>query len=301
MIDGGSERRVRSGKVELAAYEAGTPGSVAIVFVHGYPDTKEMWAPVLARLAPRFHVIAYDVRGAGASSAPRGPVAYDRVRLADDLDAVIDAFAPGRPVHFVGHDWGGIAGWEFATMPRFDAKVVSLTTIAGPSLDQIAMSLRQLRRDRNIRLDRRAAELVRRLYRSWYVIALCAPGLPTLMWRAMQSPRLAGLARAPAGIPAAPDYPTPALPDTARHGVNLYRRNILLRGRRRQPLPARMPVQLIVPTGDRFISESYYGLAERYAPSLRRRSIESSHWAPREQPELIAEWIAEFVEEVART
>jgi len=51
-------------------------------------------------------VIAYDVRGAGASSRPRDDRAYDLTVLADDMTAVIDAVSPGRPVHVVGHDWG---------------------------------------------------------------------------------------------------------------------------------------------------------------------------------------------------
>jgi hypothetical protein len=49
-----------------------------------------------------------------------------------------------------------------------------------------------------------------------------------------------------------------------------------------------------VPSGDRFISPSYYDAAARVAPSLLRREIPGSHWAPRAQPDLIAEWIAQF-------
>jgi hypothetical protein len=33
------------------------------------------------------------------------------------------------------------------------------------------------------------------------------------------------------------------------------------------------------------------------APGLLRRSVPGSHWAPRGQPDLIAEWIAEFAAE----
>ncbi len=54
-----------------------------------------------------------------------------------------------------------------------------------------------------------------------------------------------------------------------------------------------MPVQLIVPSGDRFISEDYYERAERSAPDLRRRTIAGSHSAPCTQPELIARWVSE--------
>ena len=99
-----------------------------------------MWAPVVERLAERFHVVTYDVRGAGGSSAPRGSAAYRLDRLADDFDAVCRAVAPSdplRPVHLVGHDWGGIQGWEFVTRPRFAGRVASFTAIAGPALGQV--------------------------------------------------------------------------------------------------------------------------------------------------------------------
>jgi pimeloyl-ACP methyl ester carboxylesterase len=51
VIEGATQRRVRSGAIELAVTEAGDPGAATIVFVHGYPDTRAMWAPVLERLA----------------------------------------------------------------------------------------------------------------------------------------------------------------------------------------------------------------------------------------------------------
>ena len=68
MLDGGITRTVCSGKVELAVAEGGDSRRPTVVFIHGYPDTKELWDEVLAGLGRRYHVIAYDVRGAGASS-----------------------------------------------------------------------------------------------------------------------------------------------------------------------------------------------------------------------------------------
>ena len=177
MIDGAIKRTVSGDGAELSLIEAGDPGRPTVVFVHGYPDTKELWDPVLERLADRFHVVAYDVRGAGESSRPHGPMAYSYERLTGDLEAVIATVAPGQKAHLVGHDWGAIAGWEFATTPRFEAKLASFTTIAGPSLDQIAGTLRRTLRARHI------GRALGQLRRSWYVTVLCAPGGPTAVWR----------------------------------------------------------------------------------------------------------------------
>lgn len=279
-----------SGGVSLSVVSAGEPGRPVVVLVHGYPDTKEVWEPVIERLAPRFHVVAYDIRGAGASSAPRGAGAYRLARLADDFEAVCAAVAADAPVHLVGHDWGGIQGWEFVTAPRFAGRIASFTTIAGPALGHALAATRP-------RLG--AADLVRalrRVRRSWYVVPLCLPGGPSLMWRVVLAGGrwrqwLAMVER----LPVDGAYPAPTVRADGLHGANLYRANIPRRLIRGTALtPAHAPVQLIIPTRDRFISASYYAAAERVAPGLVRREVDGSHWAQRTHPDLVAAWIGEF-------
>jgi pimeloyl-ACP methyl ester carboxylesterase len=288
-----ASRVVRSGEVSLSVVSAGDPAHPTLVLVHGYPDTKAVWEPVIQRLASRFHVVAYDVRGAGGSSAPRGRAAYHLDRLADDFDAVCRAVTSADPpeaVHLVGHDWGGIQGWEFVTDTRFAGRVTSFTTIAGPALGHALCANRSaIRRGDPLRaLDR--------VRRSWYIAALCLPGGPTLMWRVVLGARrwrrwLSLVER----VPVDDAYPAQTVSADGRHGANLYRANIPHRLIRRNPLsPAHAPVQLIIPAGDRFISPSYYDAASDVASSLRRHDVPGSHWAPRSQPDLVADWIAEF-------
>ena len=57
--------RVRSGDVELAVRRWGDPRRPTVVLVHGYPDSSEIWGPLAQLLSNEFHVVAYDVRGAG--------------------------------------------------------------------------------------------------------------------------------------------------------------------------------------------------------------------------------------------
>lgn len=272
------ERRVASSDaVELAVLEAGDRELPTVVLIHGFPSTKEMWEPVIDSLAGSFHLVAYDVRGAGASGAPREQAGYDFKQLADDFEAVTRATMPDGKVHLVGHDWGGLQGWEFATSPRFRDRLASFTAVAGPSLDQVAISGGSLLR------RGRLVQAVRRGWRSWYIPVLLAPGGPALMALAARG----GRAR------------RPSLPDDIVRGANLYRRNIPRRMiRPRTDAVAHVPVQLIVPRGDRYIHESYYELAERYAPGLLRREVDGSHWLPGSAPELVAGWIASFVHQV---
>jgi pimeloyl-ACP methyl ester carboxylesterase len=268
------ERRVVSADgTELAVVEAGDPGGPTIVLIHGYPDTKDLWQGVIEALEDRFRLVAYDVRGAGASDVPRSVAAYDFERLSDDFEAVLDATSPGQRVHLVGHDWGGLQGWEFATKERFRERLASYTAVAGPSLDQVAIAGRSPRRIVNA-------------WRSWYILVLLTPGGPQLMSRLM----LAG---------GAPSGAAPTLARDAINGANLYRRNMPRRmARPRRDAFALVPVQLIIPSGDRYIPMSYYELAEQYAPGVQRHVVEGSHWLPRTEPEQVARLIASFVQQL---
>ena len=285
---------VRSGDVQLAVSEEGPSDRPTLVFVHGYPDTHEVWGPVRDRLAGQFHTVAYDVRGAGASSTPKRAAAYDLKLLGDDLLAVLEATASGRPVHLIGHDWGGLQGWEFATLPRFRDRLASYTAIAAPSLDQVALSGRALWR------ELRPLAALTRGRRSWYILVLLAPGGPQLAWRLVNSEaRWHGRLRQREEVPAEAIYPRPTLASDGIHGANLYRRNIPRRMfAPRRDAYAHVPVQLVIPTRDPFIPVDYYENASTYASGLQRHQIDARHWAPLTHPDEVAGLIGSFVDRV---
>ena len=106
-----------------------------VLFVHGWPDTHEVWTEVAARLSDDVRAVAYDTRGLGVSDNPRGVSAYRIETLADDLYAVANAVSPDAPVHVVAHDWGSIQSWEAMSRPDAADHFWSFTTISGPCLD----------------------------------------------------------------------------------------------------------------------------------------------------------------------
>ncbi|MFI2210463.1 SDR family oxidoreductase [Streptomyces sp. NPDC020141] len=286
------ERWVRTGGIELCVAELGDPARPSVVLVHGYPDSKEVWSEVAARLADRFHVVLYDVRGHGRSSAPK-PLrgGFTLEKLTDDFLAVADAVSPDRPVHLVGHDWGSVQSWEFVTVARTEGRIASFTTVAGPSLDHFGHWIKK----RTARpTPRRLGQLAGQSAKSWYVLALHTPVLPELAWHGPLGRRWPGalerLERMPRG-----DYPTASLPRDAAHGAWLYRDNV--RARLARPRPdayAHAPVQLITPTGDHFLSQRVYDDLETWAPGLTRRTITAGHWVPRTRPDQLADWIGDF-------
>ncbi|MCB5163262.1 SDR family oxidoreductase [Streptomyces bambusae] len=287
-------RRVATGGVELCIAELGDAARPTVLLVHGYPDSKEVWSGVAERLADRFHVVLYDVRGHGASSAPqplRGGFTLEK--LTDDFLAVADAVSPDRPVHLVGHDWGSVQGWEFATVRRTEGRIASFTSMSGPSLDHFGHWIKK-RMTRPT--PRRAAQLLGQGAKSWYVYMLHTPVLPELAWRGPLGKQWPGMLQRLERLPA-DGYPTASLPSDAAHGAWLYRDNVRIRLRRPRPdAYAHAPVQLITPTGDSFLSERLYDDLEQWAPQLRRRTLDAKHWIPRTRPDQLASWIGEFVD-----
>ncbi|MFF8275614.1 SDR family oxidoreductase [Streptomyces lateritius] len=292
-LKGARERWVRTGGIELCVAELGDESRPTVLLVHGYPDSKEVWSEVAHRLAERFHVVLYDVRGHGRSTAPtplRGGFTLEK--LTDDFLAVADAVSPGRPVHLVGHDWGSVQSWEFVTVPRTEGRIASFTSMSGPSLDHFGHWIKQ----RVARpTPRRIGQLLGQGVKSWYVYLLHTPLLPELAWRGPLGRRWPKILQRVEKVPAG-DYPTASLPGDAAHGAWLYRDNVRARlSRPRADAYAHAPVQLITPTGDVFLSERLYDDLGAWVPDLTRRSLPAKHWVPRTRPDQLAAWIGEFV------
>ncbi|MCH6161528.1 alpha/beta fold hydrolase [Streptomyces sp. M600PL45_2] len=231
-LEGARERRVRTPEgVELCVAELGDPRQPTVVLVHGYPDSKEVWTKIARRLSGRYHVVAYDVRGCGRSSAPtplRGGFTLEK--LTQDFLTVAEAVSPGRPVHVVGHDWGSVQGWEFATTEETRGRIASLTSMSGPSLDHFGHWIKK-RVSRPT--PRRLAQAAAQGARSWYVYMLHTPVLPELAWRGPLSRYWPRLLRRAEKLPD-DGYPTSSLPRDAAHGAWLYRDNVRYRLRRPQ-------------------------------------------------------------------
>jgi non-heme chloroperoxidase len=94
--------------LKLAIYEAGNSAGPEILFIHGFSQCAECWAPQFydPQLSDRFRLTAFDLRGHGASDKPPSPDRYADDRFfADDVMAVTDALGLTRPV---------LVGWSYA-------------------------------------------------------------------------------------------------------------------------------------------------------------------------------------------
>ena len=99
----------------------------AVVLLHGFGDTGDMWAPVAAALAGSHTVIVPDLRGMGLSSHPEG--GYDKATQARDIARVMDALNVDRAA-LVTHDIGNMVGYALAA--QFPDRVTRWVVIDAP-------------------------------------------------------------------------------------------------------------------------------------------------------------------------
>lgn len=99
----------------------------AVVLLHGFGDTGDMWAPLAADLARDHQVVVPDLRGMGLSSQPAG--GYDKRTQAADIRAVLTKLGLDRAV-IVGHDIGTMVAYAYAV--RYPEKTVKLVVMDAP-------------------------------------------------------------------------------------------------------------------------------------------------------------------------
>ena len=87
----------------------------AVLLLHGYGETGDMWGAMAADLARDHTVVVPDLRGMGLSS--RAPGGYDKKTQGADVAGVLDALKIGK-VDLVTHDIGNMVGYAFAAQNR---------------------------------------------------------------------------------------------------------------------------------------------------------------------------------------
>jgi pimeloyl-ACP methyl ester carboxylesterase len=99
----------------------------AVVLLHGYGETGDMWAPMAADLARDHTVVVPDLRGMGLSA--RAPGGYDKKTQAGDVSGVLDALKIDK-TDVVAHDIGNMVAYAFAVQNQ--KRVTRLVLIDAP-------------------------------------------------------------------------------------------------------------------------------------------------------------------------
>jgi pimeloyl-ACP methyl ester carboxylesterase len=88
----------------------------AVVLLHGYGETGDMWEPMAVDLAKDHTVVVPDLRGLGLSSKPVSG-GYDKKTQGEDVAGVLDALKIAK-ADLVTHDIGNMVGYAFAAEHR---------------------------------------------------------------------------------------------------------------------------------------------------------------------------------------
>jgi len=127
MFDGFERRVVSVSGIDIACVMGGS--GPPVLMLHGFPQSRAMWAHVAPRLASHFTVVCADLRGYGDSAKPRclpDRSNYAFRAFANDQLALMRQLGFDR-FHLVGHDRGGRTGHRMAL--DHPAAVITLTVM----------------------------------------------------------------------------------------------------------------------------------------------------------------------------
>lgn len=99
----------------------------AVLLLHGFGDTGDMWQPLAERLVKDHTVIVPDLRGMGLSSHQDG--GYEKAAQARDVARILDALKVDK-VQLVTHDIGNMVG--YALIAQFPDRVTKWVLIDAP-------------------------------------------------------------------------------------------------------------------------------------------------------------------------
>jgi pimeloyl-ACP methyl ester carboxylesterase len=119
------EMEIASGNATLHVRVGGQ--GPAVVMLHGFGDTGDMWAPLATVLVRDHTVVVPDLRGMGLSSHPEG--GYDKKNEAADIAAILDELSIPRAA-LVTHDIGNMVGYAFAA--QFPDRVTRWVVMDAP-------------------------------------------------------------------------------------------------------------------------------------------------------------------------
>jgi len=116
---------VEGARIYIADEGEGQP----VLFLHGNPDSADMWSGVIERLEGKYRCIAIDLPGFGRSEAP---ASFDATLESEArfVDYLVVALGINAPLDVVGHDFGGhfALAWAITHIEKVGRVVVSNTS-----------------------------------------------------------------------------------------------------------------------------------------------------------------------------
>lgn len=255
-----------------------------MLMLHGFPEFWYSWRHQIPEFAKDYKVVAIDLRGYNESDKPNDVSAYRMNELIEDVRGVIQGLGYNQCV-LVGHDWGGAIAWNVAyTYPELVDRLIVMNLPHPAKFKEGLLTPQQL-------------------LRSWYIFFFQLPWLPEWVLQAANYQLIENVFSkavidkttfTPADLDA---YKTAAAKPGALTAMLNYYRNVFQSG-----IIERKWGKLYVPTlliwGEEDMAlgtELTYG-TEDYVEHLTLRYIPNcSHWVQQEQPNLVNQYMREFL------
>lgn len=261
-----------------------------MLFLHGFPEFWYSWRHQLEAFAADYHVVAVDMRGYNLSDKPKSKEAYVLDELVADVKGMIEALGYEDCI-LVAHDWGGAVAWSFAYAHPEMVERLIVMNLPHPALLKAGL------------------KTPRQLLRSWYMAFFQLPKLPEWVLR-LRSYHGIGAAFHDMAIDKSAFPPevldqfkkAAAQPGALTAMIHYYRANFKgffnknLRPQEQGTLP--IPTLMIWGEEDTALGKELTYGTEQYVPDLRIQYIPNcSHWVQQEQPQLVNQYMKEFLVE----
>ena len=255
-----------------------------MLMLHGFPEFWYSWRHQIPEFAKNYKVVAVDLRGYNDSDKPKEQSAYIRAEFIKDVKGIITGLGYETCV-LVGHDWGGAIAWSFAyAYPEMVEKLIILNLPHPAKFAQGLMTPQQL-------------------LKSSYVFFFQVPVLPELQlqWNDYQAigTALTGMAVnkstfSPADIEA---YKNSAAKRGALTAMLNYYRNAFQGFFKPQKWGIlEVPTLMIWGEKDTALGKELTYGTEAYVRNFQIHYIPNcSHWVQQEQPQLVNQYMREFL------
>ncbi|MEO3706951.1 alpha/beta fold hydrolase [Trichormus azollae] len=257
---------------------------ILMLMLHGFPEFWYSWRHQIPEFAKNYQVVALDLRGYNDSDKPQTQSAYVMDEFVKDIEGVIQGLGYESCV-LVGHDWGGAIAWNFAyAHPDMVEKLIILN-LPHPAKFSQGLSTPQ------------------QLLRSYYIFLFQLPLLPELVLQACDYEAITKVIQGKAFNKNA--FTTADLKAykeaAAKRGaitamLNYYRNIFQQRLLNKNWSLLDVPTLMIWGEEDTALGKELTYGTQDYVRNLQIKFIPNSgHWVQQEQPEVVTEYMREFL------
>ena len=255
-----------------------------MLMLHGFPEFWYSWRKQIPEFAQDHKVVALDLRGYNDSDKPAAKEAYVMTEFVADVKGVIEGLGYDRCT-LVGHDWGGAIAWNFAyAYPNLVEKLIILNLPHPAKFAQGLLTPQQL-------------------LRSSYIFFFQIPVLPEVLiqlsdYKALETAFLGMAVNKNAFTQEDIDAYKDAF---AKRGVVTaalnYYRNVTQQGLTQKDWSILdVPTLMIWGENDTALGKELTYNTDQYVRDFQLKYISNcSHWVQQEKPELVNQYIREFI------